>query len=195
MLLSQEEFSSLTTERVRYHGWWTMEELRKLGHVVPIASSQDFFLDRCSQLFQLIERLKPGPLKQLLQQLGLKQEDFRVLGDIGSLRLLGTICQFSELATETGLGLISDFTTLHASWNKDRRVQVVTPLLGLLGFRNLRSHVQGASREKKLNDALQAFCQDPAEMKGGWGLALDRVYDEIAASLWGVRDLISAASR
>ena len=47
-----------------------LEELRKLGHVVPIASSQDFFLDRCSQLFQLIERLKPGPLKQLLQQLG-----------------------------------------------------------------------------------------------------------------------------
>ncbi len=196
MLLSQEDFSGLTTERVRYHGWWTMEELRKLGHVVPITLSQDSFLDRCAQLFQLLERLKRGPLKQILQQLGLKQEDFRALGDnIGALRLLGTICQFSDLAKETGLGLLSDFGALRASWDKDRRVRVMIPLFGLQGLRILRSHPHEAQdREKKFNEALQAFSLDPTEMKRGWGLALDRVYDEVVASLQGVHDLISATT-
>ncbi len=38
------------------------------------------------------------------------------------------------------------------------------------------------------------FTVDATAMKTGWGRALDKVYDEIAASLHGVRDLIVAAS-
>ncbi len=193
MLLNQEDFSGLTTEHVRYHGWWTLAELQNLGRVVSLSLSQDGFLERCAQLFQLVERLKPGPLKQLLQQLGFGKENFRTLGDNpGALRLLGTICQFSELARETGFGLLSDFDALLALWNRERRVAVMRPLFALLALRDLHSHPRGSNRQTKLTGALRQFDLEAAEMRSGWGLALDHVYDQIAESLRGVGDLMSA---
>ena len=193
MLFGEDDFSGLTAERVQSHGWWTMAEFRNLGCVVPIGLSQDSFLERCVQLFQVIERFRPGPLKQILRQLGFSQGDFQSLGSTGSLRLLGTICQLSELAEQTGLGLLSDFSSLRASWDRRRLLAVMSPLFALLELRNLHSHGQGTDRQKKLAQALRVFDLETTSMMSGWGLALDRVYDEVTASLRGVRHLISAA--
>lgn len=192
--LDQDDFCGLTTERVRYHGWWTIDDLKKLGHVVPLTLTEDGFLARCMQLFQLLERLRPGPIKQLLHALGFKPEDLRTLGEIGALRLLGTLCQFADLAQAQGLELMSDFLTLRALWDKDRRLPILAPLFALVTLRNLHGHVQGKDRQKKLNGALGVFTVDATAMKTGWGLALDQVYNEIAASLHGVCDLLVAAS-
>lgn len=189
--LDQEDFCGLTTERVRYHGWWTMDGLKKLGHVVPLRLTEDMFLERCMRLFQLLERLKPGPIKQLLHGLGFKQNDFRELGDIGALRLLGTLCQFADLAQKSGLGLISDFSSLRTSWDKNHRLSALCPLFALVTLRHLHGHVQGEDGRKKLGEALQVFALDATAMKAGWGLALDTVYDKIAVSLRSTRDLIS----
>ena len=116
------------------------------------------------------------------------------MGEIGALRLLGTLCQFADLAQEQGLELMSDFLTLRPLWDKDRRLPILAPLFALLALRNLHGHVQGGDRQKKLREALGTFTLDATAMKTGWGLALDKVYDEIAASLHGVCDLIVAAS-
>jgi len=55
------------------------------------------FLERCALLYQLIERLKPGPLKQILQQLGMAKTDFNELGELRALKLLATLCQFCNI--------------------------------------------------------------------------------------------------
>ena len=192
--LDQEDFCGLTAEDVRYHGWWNVDGLKELGYVVPLNMAEDDFLGRCMRLFQLLERLRPGPIKQLLHELGFKPEDFGVLAKVGALRLLGTLCQFAVLAQEQGLELKSDFLMLRALWDKDRRLPIFSPLFALLTLRHLHGHAQGRDRQNKLNGGLGIFTLDAAAMKNGWGLALDIVYDEVALSLQRVRNLIVAVS-
>ena len=95
---------------------------------------------------------------------------------------------------KVALELMSDFLTLRALWDKDHRLPILAPLFALLTLRHLHGHVQGEDRQRKLNGALGVFTLDATAMRTGWGLALDKVYDEIAASLHEGCDLIVAAS-
>lgn len=90
LLLDEEDFfCGFTDQEVRYYGWWTRPELKELGYIVSLTITQDLFLDRCVLLYQLFERIKPGPLKQVLQQLGMVKADFVALGETTLVEALG----------------------------------------------------------------------------------------------------------
>ena len=190
----EEEFVGITRQHVHYHGWWTLDSLKNLGHVVPLALTQDAFLGRCMDLHQLLERLKPGPIKRILIAMGLSADDVRKLGDVGALRYLATLCQLAQIAQQNGYGLLSDFAAIRQLWDKDRRLDLVAPLFALTSLRISHGHVQGADASKKLGDALRVFGLDAQAMKGGWGLGLDAVYDVLIRALNGMSQLIGAAT-
>jgi hypothetical protein len=189
-----EELIGISERNVRYVGWWTDEHLKRLGYVVPLDMSRDQFLERCMDLHQLLERLKPGPIKRTLLNLGLTGDDVQSIGQVGALRYLGTLCQLAAIASHDGLSLLSDFAAVRERWDKDARLNPMAPLFALIGIRNLRGHVQGQASSARFADALSAFGISEAQTKRGWGLVLDRVYDVLIESLSEVKKLIDAAT-
>lgn len=186
--VDQEEFCGLTGGQVEYRGWWDMDELKALGRVIPIAMTEGEFLARCMLLYKvLFERLRPGPLKQLLHALGLPKDKFK---DLGALGLLGTLCHLAELARAKGLSLFQDFPSLLASWDKDRRLASLTPVFALVALRNLYGHAQGKEWREKFHAAISSLGLDAMAMRGGWGLGLDQVYDNLIVALRDLRALL-----
>jgi hypothetical protein len=145
-------------------------------------------------LHQLLERIKPGPIKRTLLNLGLTGDDVQSIGQVGALRYLGTLCQLAAIASHDGLSLLSDFAAVRERWDKDARLNPMVPLFALIGIRNLRGHVQGQASSARFADALSAFGISEAQAKRGWGLVLDRVYDALIESLSEVTKLIDAAT-
>lgn len=70
------------------------------------------------------------------------------------------------------------------------QIEAFDPLFALNGLRNLRSHPQGSNPEEKMRRALKAFGLSMADMKKGWGLGLDHVYDVLKDSFLQVSDLL-----
>ncbi|HMJ87479.1 MAG TPA: hypothetical protein VK504_30085 [Vicinamibacterales bacterium] len=60
-------------------------------------------------------------------------------------------------------------------------------LFALNDLRQLADHVIRTGAKEKFVRAIEAFGIDETEMKTGWGLALDRVYDRTADALTLVR--------
>jgi hypothetical protein len=73
--------------------------------IVSLSASRDQFLVRAGSLSQLLENLKPAPLRNLLIQLGLEKGKIK---DFGPLKLLATLCQLATVAVEHGHALPSD---------------------------------------------------------------------------------------
>jgi hypothetical protein len=161
-----------------------------LGRVIPLGLTQDAFLGRCMDVYQLLERLRPGPLKRLLLALGLSKDDLKSLGEVGALRYLGTLAQLASLAAEHDDDLFEDFAVVKARWDKDRKLPLLAPIFALGTLRVARGHAQGPNGKARIETALEAFDLDPATMKSGWGLGLDRVYDVTIESLTGLAQLI-----
>lgn len=191
---NDEALVGISREHVRYHGWWTLEGFKKLGHVIPLDLTRDAFLGRCMDLYQLLERVKPGPLKRLLLMLGLSAEDLKNLGNVGALRYLATLCQLATIARESGYGLITDFTTIRPLWDKDHKLELTAPVFALQSLRISRGHPLGGDAEKKLDEALKAFGLSQQGLKGGWGPGLDKVYDVLIERLNQVNWLIEEVS-
>jgi hypothetical protein len=189
--ITQEELCGLDRGYIDYHGWWTMDELKELGHVIPLRMNQSDFMARCMTLYQLIERLKPGPIKQILRALGLSLDELKRLGNPGAVRLVQILVQHAELARTNGLNLVSEFTSLHASWDNSRISRSLTPIFALIELRNLCGHPQGKDGKEKLHTALRDFGLDDSATRTGWGLALDTVYDNIISSLLSAHELVN----
>ncbi|GIK99145.1 MAG: hypothetical protein BroJett029_33540 [Alphaproteobacteria bacterium] len=188
-----EELCGITPEAVKRVGWWTIEGLKQLGYVVPVNLTQEEFLSRCMRIYQLLERLKPGPVKRIIIRLGLPPAKVKDLGNVGALRYLATICQLAMLSRENGYDLISDFGAVAPLWDKDRRLDFMKPLFALTRLRNLHSHVQESEGGGKLEEALSVFDLNIRAMKPGWGLALDTIYDKLIDVLIGSSRLIMGA--
>jgi hypothetical protein len=175
-----ESASAVSTATVKYEGWWRMGEFRALGHVVPLKLDRDRFLARCKELYKLLESLREAPLRRALLCLGLSADPLK---DYRSFKLLGVLLSLQAMANDRGLDLVRDSAAIAGQWKTQSDVGILRSLLALNELRQLDSHPQGSDFEKRLKSALAIFGVSLNETANGWGLALDKIYDEIAERL------------
>ena len=190
LFLEQKDIGGFSVEEVNHYGWWTMEALKPLSYVISLEITQSEFLNRSKLLFKLLEHLKPGPLKQTLNKMGLPKTEFR---DFGSLRLLGTICQLAKIAINNGDNLVVDFSQIYPKWDKNEILDELSSIFALNGLRTIEVHISEEETQQRMQIALESLGIEQQRTKTGWGRALDIVYDKLADSLNAAAQLILRA--
>jgi len=192
LAFGQEDIGKFSATDITYRGWWTFGNLKSLGQVVPLALTFPEFLNRCKEVFKLLENLQQAALRPILVRLGLKKEGIAAFAGI---KLLATICQLATVSTEGGFDLVSDCGHISSSWDSTRIIADFQPLFALSTLRNADAHNPSTSLPTKISRALEVFGIDEAQCRIGWGEALDRVYDRTALSLNNIDKLIGESWR
>jgi hypothetical protein len=195
LVATQEDFGKLNADELYKNGWWTFDDLKRIGRVIPVSLTFADFLARCKDLFTILEKLNKSPLLQILVKLGLKKDQplgakKEPLFKFESLKLAATICQLSRTAIDSGCNLLEESAVIIQEWNPELRVGEFSPLFALNGLRIASAHNLFDTNVEK---ALDAFMIDQATCQNGWGLALDTVYDGVIASFDQVTQLIRKA--
>ncbi len=189
LLFKQNEIGGFIKKDVEYQGWFEIDAFKPLGNAISVNITEKEFLDRCLELFKLLENLKQASLRNILIKLGMPKEKIK---DLKSLRLLGTLCQLATIARDVGLDLMNDFESILPKWDEEKKLDELSTLFALNCFRSLKGHVAGKKYQEKLERALEVFGIDIKDTKKGWGQALDMVYDKIISSFSKMYDLLKA---
>jgi hypothetical protein len=192
LAFAQEDISQLNAKEIAYNGWWKFPDLRRLGRVIPLSLSFQDFLSRCKDLFEIIGGLKKSPFLQTVVELGLKKDQKvgsgkEPLGKFESLKLAATLCQLAQICIDSGYNLIDDRALVVEEWNSEAKLPEFAPLFALNGLRIASAH---NVLDEKVETNLEVFGIDPAMCHNGWGQALDRIYDQLVASLRSATKLI-----
>ncbi len=187
---TEEDIGQYSLQKIEYSGWWTFPNLNALGNVVPLTLPWPDFTDRCTDVFKLLENLRPAPLLHVLIRLGLPKDR---ISKFGNLKLLQSLSQLAALAKENGLNLVSDCTQLASTWDPARVITECRPLFALYALRVADAHNPSARARDNISEALDVFGIDQKECRTGWGKALDLVYDRSTLSLDETEKLIRAA--
>ncbi len=182
------EIGGLSESEINYKGWWTFPELGRLGNVAPLTMTYQQFLARCKNIFAIFEGLKSGPLRSLLRTLGIPKDQIKE----ERLKLSAFLCQLATIAKEEHWSLIEDAGEVVTNWDKNARLDFYKPLFALNGLRLADAHALSVGDPTMQASNLKEFDIEPDKFKTGWGLALDRVYDEVAKSLQAATALLQS---
>lgn len=175
-----QDMISLNPSDVSYYGWWTMGALKPLGHNAPLDMTQAQFLERCKNVYKLLEGLKEKPLRRILIKIGIASNQIK---EIRSIKLLATLIQLCEISQGSGLSLDGDGAAVVDRWDKDAQLDALRPLFALANLRILDSHNLGNEGRNTLQSSLETYGIQEGKMNNGWGEAVDQVYDGLTASL------------
>lgn len=184
---TQKDIGSLDTNDVDYVGWWTVPALKSLGLVARPNASREQYLARTISVFQLLENLREAPLRNLALALGVPKE--KTTG-MKSLKLLATVCQLAVIAEEHGYHLVADAQEVVKFWNADAKLGMLNAIFALNALRICAAHAPGLDQEQKIADASAVFGTDVTAMQGGWGRAIDNIYDLLAKDLVAIAGLL-----
>jgi hypothetical protein len=192
MVATQADIGKLDSAEVEYVGWWTLNDLKPIGRVILLDLSFTDFLSRCKDLFEVIKGLQKPHLLQMVVKLGLKKDqkigkNGEPIAKLESLRLAATVGQLAHIAIDQGLNLIQDSPHFVDTWDPDVKIREFKALFALNGLRIASAH---NVMDQQVDEALNAFGIDKATCHNGWGLALDRVYDEVITALRSASQLI-----
>lgn len=178
--LRGKDITGLDRTDLNYQGWWRAKHVEPIGRHIPLALDQVAFLARCNDLYKLVaEGLGEAWLRRLLVALGIPPDDIK---SYRSLKLLDLLIRLADLAERSGLCL-DDGPELLARLPGAPVTSPLASLFALTSLRQLADHRMDTSTQRKLDEALKTFDLDPAAYVGGWGAALDVVYDSIGATL------------
>jgi hypothetical protein len=187
LVFAQEDICQFNTKDVKYRGWWTFATFKPIGYIIPLEMSFPEFLARCKDLFNVLDCLRKSPMLQTVLKLGLEKKK---VSSFESLKLLSTMCQLSKMAIEHGQTLLENSSHSAAMWDAKTIIDDLSPLFALNGLRIASAHNLLDDQVKK---ALDVFEIDEAACHDGWGLALDRVYDQVISSLQSLnRQIVKA---
>jgi hypothetical protein len=175
VVILPETLFALSREKISADGWRPYPEIRRLARIAHREMSQGAFLTRCKALNELIQRVPAKPLKRLLACCGCINEDTAQLRSFKLLQGLFTLLQEIEVRGDdwTGLaGLAPEIDWRIANLE-------MAPLFQLNDLRNAEAH----ENFEEVRQPLEAMGFDTALLNGGYGLALDYVFDRIAAVL------------
>jgi hypothetical protein len=178
--LEDDDFYSLNRKELNYHGWWTYENLKPLGYVAPKEINEEQFLNRCKHIYKIFEGLKESKIREIIKELGFQDQAIK---EYRSLKLLGVLIRFIEDAVESGLDFFEDKESIVERCDIFKKTVSLEPLFALRDLRIVDSHKLGVKNDSKVDAALKVFGIDRKEMKSGWGLALDKVYDQVEESI------------
>jgi len=178
--LEDDDLYSLNRKKLNYHGWWTFEHLKPLGYVSPKEINEEQFLNRCKHIYKLFEGLKESKIREIIKECGFRD---KVIKDYKSLRLLGLLIHFIEVATESGLDFFEDQESILERCDVAEKVACLEPIFALRDLRVVDSHKLGVKTDGRVDTALKVFEIERKEMKSGWGFALDKIYDQVEESV------------
>lgn len=130
--------------------------------------------------YKLLEGLKEKPLRRMLREVGLSEDQ---VASFRSLKLLATLLQLCATSVETGLSLDEHRAEVASRWVDDARLDALQPLFALVDLRMAASHSLGTKEPEKVRTALKVYGLDENIMTAGWGLAVDQIYDRLTMSL------------
>src|ERR1017187_2478096 len=145
MVATQADIGRLDSAEVEYVGWWTLNDLKPIGHVIPPSLSLTDFLSRCKDLFEVIKGLQKPHLLQMVVKLGLKKDqkigkNGEPIAKLESLRLASTVGQLAHIAIDQGLNLIQDSPHFVDTWDPDVKISQFKALFALNGLRIAAAH-------------------------------------------------------
>jgi hypothetical protein len=177
-------------ESVEYKGWWSFPGLVRLGNVIPFGMTRAAFLERCKDIFSILDDLQQAPLRQLTAALGLDKD---TLKDFKSLKLLAAVCQMATIGIDTGLNFVDDATTVAQSWTSTFPISQFDTIFALQLLRVTGAHNLTGKRRVEYLKALQTFGINEKDCVNGWGAALDKVYDTLISSCKQLNELLIRA--
>lgn len=181
---SAKDFVSLDRESLDYSGWWKGEYIEPISHHIPLDMAEASFLGRCNDLNKfIVEGLEQANLRNLLNAL---HEDSDKFIKFGSIKLLDLLVQHLTIADETGLNFLTDAkeiserlqAKLNAFTDGDHLPSPCKSLFILYDMRIASTH-----RQSGIDWLLDRLDTTKASLAAGWGLLLDKFYDELADSL------------
>ena len=176
----------LDREAIDYYGWWCMQELAPLGHYAPVNMTEYRFLERCKTIQKMLGEINQKTLRRLLIHIGFNSEEI----NYKSIKLLGTVLQYCQIADSTGLDAVKQSAEIIEQCDRETRFDLVTLILELFEFGNTAGHNRGKEKEQIILKSLGAFGAQVSDCAHGYGHTLDKVYDQIADSLLDNTQLI-----
>lgn len=184
----EAEIGGFSAKEVEYSGWWTFNELKSLANVVPPNITLKAFLDRTVAVVKLWESLKEAPLRNVLLKLGI---DRKATEQLKATKLLAAICQLATIGRNSGYRWPDDSSSFVKEWNKDLRLDCFVRLFAVNQLRQKAAHQTGDDFAASLAKDLDAFGIVEAAQVGGWGRAVDTVYDRLIADINSIAELVS----
>lgn len=189
--VNQEKLCKYDSVKVDYSGWWKFEGLKPFGNVIPLAMARPTFLERCKTLFSVFDDLQQAPLRKMAIVLGLDKD---LLIGFKSMKLLSCICQLAHLGIDAGFNIIDDSAAIVANWTPTTPVpQELESLFAVQVLRVSGAHNLSKDKKAEYLAALQTFGIKEKQCAGGWGLALDKVYDRLIDDFKALNELIIKA--
>lgn len=189
LFYDDEELCSYSKEKINYSGWFNYMELRKLGNVAKLESTEDEFLNRCRDLYSLFESIKEKPLRAFLRKINIQTDKVESLKTI---KLLELIIEILKVSIDSGLEITSNSTEIMKRISFPIKLEEISFLFCLYDIRTYASHREGSDTIKKYHHTLDFFNIDKDFMKShGWGIAIDKVYDKTIASLERIKDMVN----
>ena len=191
LVFTPGDIGQLDREVIDYRGWWTNPELKPLGRVASERMSLSELLNRSKTIFNLLQRWQKAPLLQIAVSMGIRKSD---VSSFGSVKLVATICQLAQIAKDSGLDFVTDRQLIVANWGTKTELAVLTPIFKLNGIRIMEAHSLSGGLSPELVEAFTALGIDPQQHIGGWGLALDSIFDKTIDSLKALHGLLQSAA-
>lgn len=187
---TQEEIGSLSTKDLAYSGWWSPAVVKPLTAIAPLSATRNDFLARAASLFQLLEGLKPAPLRNIVLRLGIEKVKVK---EFGALKLLATLCQLGDLAANHGHSLAADADVVVPLWDAQTKISCLDLVFALNSLRVSASHTPSADQEMKIRDSAARFGIDVTAQANGWGYAIDTLYERLTEGLNAMAEILRKA--
>jgi hypothetical protein len=188
LVFDETEIGGFSTKEVEYCGWWTVKELKPLANVVTPIITLAAFLERTIAVVKLWESLKEAPLRNVLLKLGI---DRKATEQLRATKLLGAICQLATVGRNAGYRWPDDASSFVKEWDKDLRLDCFARLFAVNQLRQKAAHRTGDDFVASLAKDLDAFGIVEAAQAGGWGHAVDTVYDRLIADIYAISELLT----
>ena len=176
------EYVGLDRAWLEPNGWWSGSHVEPITHHIPVDMPRADFLARCLDLDKLlVEALVQRRLRSLLRAFG-KPHD-RV-DDFRGLKLLDRIVCLCQVAIDAGLipWEAGDEIAERYERTGSEPARPLTRLFALSDLRQAAGH-RSADIDGSIAAALERFGIDVAMSRGGYGLVLDTVYDQLHEQL------------
>jgi len=176
------EYTGFSQNQIDWSGWKEYPIFSKLAQVTPITMPEQDFLSRCKTLSEVLGRIKSGPLKQILLVGGCPTKKLKGLKGLKLLQALSNIVTDLVDNSEN----VEAFANCAHDINWNTRSEAVAPLFITNDLRIADAHenVKGCIK------ALENIGFDHANLRDGYGLCLDFVFDQVVESIKGLNDKI-----
>ncbi len=169
------KFSEFVIDNYEREGFRAFPIFARLYQIAPLNMYEQDFLSRCKTINEILMRLKPGSIKNILVTLGVERKR---INDFKTLKLLQILLNIFEKldddyeSKEALIGYSIDFDVLKPNFK-------MAPLFINNDLRNAEAH-------ESVGEALELLRRlgfDPSSVSSGYGKALDFLLDKVIESI------------